>query len=287
MFNPSIARAEDSPPRVGSESSPPKELLSTRANVLLTSREMEFSVGFSYEKRDDISSLRQIRQRQFEIPITASIGLSSRLNMFLSVPFIYQSEELLTIEDTDTNNIYGFGDIVTGLSVQLLEENDDRPNVSTTLSVNLPTGSQLGSGKEHSDVFTSDAYGSAVQINVSKSLDPAVLNVSLGYRQDFSNAGLSTDFQSGRSFNYSVGAGFSVNSALLFNARMNGSYNTQSERRNEPLPGSSSEPVSVNLSMSYRLNRRWRLESGVNFGLNEDAGDSSLSFDYVWNRRPE
>jgi len=106
---------------------------------------------------------------------------------------------------------------------------------------------------------------------------------NVGYQHTFDDDQFGSNIQPGDTFNYGFGAGLSVNSSVAFSARISGSYQKETKLNKKQVRGTSSEPISLIGSMSYRLSNETRLETTLNLGASDDAGDIGMGFSYIWN----
>lgn len=256
---------------------------SNLSRILLRPRDIELSIGLSYEKRDTAAALRLERLRQFSIPMSISVGMSERITFFLATPLSYRQNELLSIDDTGDNVSYGIGDLRTGIDIQLKAESDSTPYVGAYISATLPTGRNLKASNDDESTYSAETTGLSAGLTFSKAVDPLVLNLAISIDKNHYRSSLDSAFQQGDRFNYSLGYGFAVNSLITLSGQLEGSYQKQGRIENDPIPGSSSEPLSIDLRMTYRLSPTYRIVANVNFGVNPDASDASFGMNYIWN----
>jgi len=126
-------------------------------------------------------------------------------------------------------------------------------------------------------------WGISRGLNLSKSIDPAVVFMSIGFQHTFDDEQFGAHIQPGNTFNYGFGAGFSVNNLVAFSGRVSGSYQRETKIDKIEVAGTSSEPISFIGSMSYRLSNDTRLETTLDLGVSGDANDVGMGFSYIWN----
>ncbi|MCU7920767.1 MAG: hypothetical protein KZQ95_20790 [Candidatus Thiodiazotropha sp. (ex Epidulcina cf. delphinae)] len=86
------------------------------SEVLLNPREIQMSIGFNYTTNETQRSFRKNRSRSISIPLNVSYGLTRRLEVNASVPFIYNENEVLSDTNVSDDSKSGIGDLSLGLS---------------------------------------------------------------------------------------------------------------------------------------------------------------------------
>ncbi len=248
------------------------------SEVLLKPRETQISIGFDYSKNDSTQNLRFTRNRMISIPISISVGILENMEIFSEIPYVYIGNEIVSFDRSLKQESHGVGDLSLGFSYRLLPENKGHPSITSSFTVVAPTGED---GSSEVNAITSGVgfWGVSTGLSVTKSVDPAVLFFTLGYAHSFEEDGI----KNGDSFNYGFGMGLSINSLLSVSGRFSGTYIDEITVGGVKIPGSSTEPVSFNIDMTYQLNNTHRIASSIGFGLNDDVNDTSISFSYIIN----
>lgn len=247
----------------------------------LNAREKELSLGFHYAKNDAKSDLRMTRGRVLTMPIEFNMGITNRLSLHASLPLVYYRGEVITTASSSKSSDSAVGSLTLGLSYKARKESDKHPSITTSISTSIPTKKSL-SGKSKADGLSSGFIGARAGVSVSKSISPAILFFNLSYKHYFPESNSLSHLLPGDSISYGYGAGLSINSVLTFSGRVAGHYSMKSKRDGKYLLGTNAEPVSLNLSINYKLDKKMFLSYGVQFGINNDANDSAMSLAFVW-----
>ncbi|MBX2838316.1 MAG: transporter [Gammaproteobacteria bacterium] len=255
------------------------------SEVLLKPREIQLSTGLNYSKNDLNENLRLIRFRDVSIPFSISAGITERLEVFATFPLLYAQSEFVAFNDSIKSDDNGIGDLTTGFSYKLVNESKAFPSVTGSISRTIPTGSKEDLEDSSSVRFTSNVTNFSFGLSMTKSVDPAVLFVNLGYDENSAFREDSILFKPGNSINYGFGAGFSINSAVSLSGRYYASYVKDNRVGDVLVVGSGSEPTTFNISLNYQINNKTRLETSLDFGLNDDANDSAIGFSYIYTLR--
>jgi long-subunit fatty acid transport protein len=264
---------------IGQAASPKEDishLFLRDSEVLLNPNDIQLSIGFDYNTNESQRSFRKNRSRSVSIPLSVSYGVTEKLEVNASVPLLYNQNELIAPTNVAKDNQSGVGDLSLGASYQLKAEAETSPSLTASLGVTTPTG-------KTSNAIGSGFWGVSTGLSVSKSIDPAVVFFSMGYQHTFDEKQNGVVIQPGDSFQYGFGAGLSVNSAVAFSGRISGSYQNENKESNQTITGSSAESIAFIGGMSYRINRKARLETTLDLGLSEDSGDVGIGVTYIWN----
>ncbi len=251
------------------------------SEVLLKPRQLQLSIGFNYNSDENQRSFRKNRSRNLSIPLGISYGVTDNLELNASIPLRYKRNEVIAPTNVSKQGQSGIGDLSLGLSYKLKPETENAPSVTTSFGITAPTGKEDTSADGLS--IGSGFWGISTGLHVSKSIDPAVVFANVGYQHTLKDKQKGLNIQPGDSFSYGFGAGLSINSSVSFSGRVSGSYQLETKRDGAKIIGSSAEPISFIAGMSYRLGRKTRLETNLNLGLSEDAGDVGIGISYIWN----
>ncbi len=253
------------------------------SEVLLNPRDIRISIGFNYTTDENQRSFRRNRSRSLSIPFSINYGLTEKLEVNASIPFVYNENEIIAATNVSDSSKSGVGDLSLGLFYTLKPESNSSPSITTSLNVVTPTGSTANPA-DLNDLSTGAGFwGVSTGLSLSKTIDPAIVFFNVGYQYTFDDDQFGSNIQPGDAFNYGFGAGLSVNSSVAFSARISGSYQKETKINKQKVRGTSSEPVSLIGSMSYRLSNNTRLETTFTLGVSEDAGDVGMGFSYLWN----
>jgi len=267
----SVAIAENPPP--------PKEDISRLflrdSEVLLNPRDVQLSVGFDYNSNENQRNFRKNRSRSASIPLSVSYGVTEKLEINASIPLVYNQNEIIAPTAVTKEHQSGVSDLSLGASYQLKAEAETSPSLTASFGVTTPTG-------KTSNGIGSGFWGVSTGLSISKSIDPAVVFFNMGYQHTFEEKQEGVVIQPGDSFQYGFGAGLSINSAIAFSGRISGSYQNDNKENKRTVKGSSLESISFISGMSYRINKKARLETTLDLGLSEDSGDVGLGVSYIW-----
>jgi len=250
------------------------------SEVLLKPRQIQFSIGFNYNSDESQLSFRQNRSRSLSIPLSITYGLTENLEVNATLPLQHKRNEVIAPTNVSKTSQSGIGDLSLGLSYKLKPETASSPSITSSFEITTPTGKEADSSDSPS--IGSGFWGLSSSIHASKSVDPAVIFANLGYQHRFKDTVAGSTVQPGSTVTYGLGAGLSINSSVSFSGRISGNYQFETKRNGQKVIGSNMEPISFIAGMSYRVSPRSRLETNVDFGLSEDAGDIGISTSYIW-----
>lgn len=253
------------------------------SEVLLNPREIRISIGFNYSTDENQRSFRKNRSRSISIPLSINYGLTKKLEMNASLPFLYNENEIISATNVSDSSKSGIGDLSLGLFYTLKSESSSSPTITTSINVTTPTGSTADPDDLNGLSTGAGFWGISTGLSLSKTIDPAIVFFNVGYQHTFDDDQFGSNIQPGDAFNYGFGAGLSVNSSVAFSARISGSYQKETRLNKKQVRGTNSEPISLIGSMSYRLGTKTRLETTFSLGVSEDAGDVGMGFSYFWN----
>ena len=238
--------------------------------------EMETGLSYAREKRAIPSPPSDV-YRQFTFPFTLRAGLFPRVEAFLAMPMAYAYRKATDGTITKDDDMADFGDTSGGVSVQLKQRSESWPDIVGSVSVSAPTGddpydSDLGVG------LGSGFWKTAASLQFISISDPLVLFWGVGFGHSFEEEFSGVEIQPGNSIVYNFGFAFAVNPDISLGTQFLGNFFEKSEKDGVEQAGSSSEPMSLRVS----LTRRWKpdvyLEPYAEFGLNDEATDTTIGF---------
>lgn len=252
------------------------------SEVLLNPNEIQLSVGFNYNTDENQRSFRINRSRSVSLPINLSYGLTNKLEINTSLPLMYNENEIISAANVTKSSKSGIGDLSLGISYKLKSESASSPSITTSFSVTTPTGETVDPSDLDNLSTGSGFWGVSTDLNLSKTIDPAIIFFNMGYQHIVDDDQFGSNIQPGDTLSFGFGAGFSVNNTVAFSARISGNYQKETYINKEKVRGTSSEPISLIGSMSYRLSAKTRLETTFSQGASNDANDVGMGFTYVW-----
>ncbi len=252
------------------------------SEILLSPKEIQLSIGFNYNTDENQRSFRINRSRSISIPLSISYGWTQKLEINSSLPISYNENEITSPTNVSKSSDSGVGGITLGISYKLKTESESLPSLTASLNVITPTGETTN--PEDLDGLSSGAgfWGLSTALNFSKIIDPAIVFFNIGYQHIIGDNQFGSHIQPGDSLSYGFGSGFSVNNTVAFSARISGNYQKETYINNKKVRGTSSEPISLIGSMSYRLSAKTRLETTLSQGASNDANDVAMGFTYIW-----
>jgi len=229
-------------------------------------------------------------------------GLSPRLELQASIPYVYRNDRVTTVA-TQNNSIsrekellgYGLGDVELAARYQINSGSGGAPVFVGNLRVKPPTGEgPYDVNYDDGGIATELAVGSGfwgVEAGVTAIFptDPAVIFGSLSYLYnipDNVDKSFARDaiyvgkVDPGDSIQASIGFGLALNPRFSFSLGYSHAYYFPSHswigstaRSVQRQPTQSIQVGTLNLGLSYRVNDRITLNNNFQFGMTSDAPD--------------
>jgi len=244
-------------------------------------------------------------------------GVSPRLTLNLDVPYlarrtVYQKGgaggSAAAIGEESTHGT-GIGDVNFAANYKLFGETGRRPDTLLTLGVTAPTG-RAPYGIDWTTVSHADdpylqfavprrqptgngVWQGSLGLTAVKTIDPAIVFANLGYIHSFERGfgDIDTDPQTrtpgrvklGDAYYFGAGVAFAFNEraslSLSFSDRINGKASLQpTGQRSTKVIGSDANAATLNLGVTYALDRHTTLVTQLGVGLTADAPDFTLTF---------
>lgn len=253
-------------------------------------------------------SIDQVDADIFTSEMTLRYGVTDRLFLDASVPFIYRTSTFNSggaggaanqpVEATVSDS--GMGDLSLGASYQLLSETLNRPNLVLTGRVKFPTGQEPfgidfievegseGNLQVPEELATgSGVYGASIGLSALKSLDPLVVFGSVNYFHNFERSFDDIDenpgLQPGRvdvgdAVQFGAGLAFALNDrssiSMSYSQRLVGRSRLRLEDAEwQRVVGSQGNVALVNLGATFSLGDQLSLVTTVGIGLTDDSPD--------------
>jgi hypothetical protein len=278
------ATSSPQPPTIGQEPEPADDIRKVflrQATVLLNPGELEVEAGFTYSHTQSVSSLLNARFRQFQMPLAARVGLFPRAEGFVSIPVAHARQDLGFADRVSSRHESGLGDIVAGLTYEVMQETARAPDVVASLAFVAPTGSQpseagLSLGAGHRAIHAG--------VQFIKTVDPVALFAGASYRHEFNaryflGDGVH-DIDQGAATGYNFGFGFAVNDNVSLSMQFLGSYQADAKADGQQLFASSREPASLRYALTLRHSPATYVEPSVVVGLNDDAPNFTIGMSF-------
>ena len=249
--------------------------------VLLKKHQLTLELGLNYS-RDENQEILVTSLLDLEMPLVTQVlpaesksdlygsifsiryGLMDDLQAFASIPLIHRSQSLnIGAQKISDDNETRWGSVTAGLRYAALTEGLGYPSVIIALDGTFPT---------HDEVF-----GIGGSIALTKSIDPAVLFLNVGYRHFFNDkeelntARLNAD----DTFNISGGVAYALNDTLTLSTSLSASFQSYT-RFNENVQLTSHEQFRLRFALTSFLIEGLYIEPFVDFGLNKSSSDVSL-----------
>ncbi len=285
---PSVAEADS----LGEEPADnPLEFLRQQA-VILRPGQWQVDVGLIYsisEKEFPIvigPSIAhvQARRRVLAAPVGVRYGLTSRHQLFASVPIGWANAELSTVDLDEFSNVAGIGDVRAGVNMLLLSGCPGCPDLIGTFAFTAPTGEEalpILSGFNPDAALGDGFWAIDASLLWIQTMDPVVLFYGLGarYRFEDDRAGGTLSINPGEEYFYQFGVGFAVNPRVTFSTSFIGSYITEDSINGDRVEGTIREPMRLRFATTIFQGRRV-VEPFAEVGLTEDAPSASTGI--IW-----
>lgn len=286
--SPLILSADNSEPTIigNKDENTKNHLLFLReSEILLKPKDIYFSLGFNYSTDENQINFRQRKDRSFSIPLSMGYGLTQNTEVNASIAFVQKKAETATINSVVSSNGSGVGNASIGAMHKLKTESSTSPSITASGNFSFPVDKKSISDDVTQLPVSSNFKTASVGMAISKSIDPAIVFLNVGYNHTFAENQDGIHTQPGKALTYSIGSGsgLAVNRSISMSGRISGQYQTETEYNGQVLHGSSSEPISLNGTVDYRLDDKTRLETSFDMGLTPDANDVGLGLTLIRN----
>lgn len=248
-----------------------------QSTVLLRPGQVEVETAMNYQHAQSVSSIFNARFRQFQIPLTARVGLFNRAEASVTIPGAYVRRDLGFADSVVSSDEAGVGDMTAGFNYELRRETAGGPDIIASVGVGMPTGSK----PDEEGLSLGTAHWTAVAgVQFIKIADPVALFGGIRYEHQFPARYFLSDavqnIEPARAAGYNFGFGFAVNEYISLSAQVVGSYQGDTRAGGERVFASSREPVSLRSALTFQYSRGTYIEPSVTMGLNEDTPDFAL-----------
>jgi hypothetical protein len=267
------------------------------ATVLLNPGESQCDVGLSYLLTENDFPLLLIdgmdivgvadarfRVRELTVPTQYRLGLTKRVQGFLSVPVGWANTQIAVANQEAFENDGGLGDISFGATMQLVDATANSPYWVATVASTAPTGGNpiVGTvGLAPSAPSLGQGFWSmSGNLLFIQPYDPVVFFYGLGMEYFFPHDYIGREFQPGKQYSYTFGVGFAVNERVTLSSRFRGSYVEEIEVDGARIFGSNAEPMTLRFSATVSKPCDRIVEPFVEFGLTDDS--VSAFFGVTW-----
>lgn len=254
------------------------------SEILLKPRDIYFSLGFDYSTDENQINFRNRKDRSFFIPLSMGYGLTQNTEVNASIALVQKKSETATINSVVSGHGSGIGNASIGAMHKLKTESSTSPSITASANFSFPIDKKSTSSDDLNELpIGSNFKTTSLGIALSKSIDPAIVFLNMGYNHTFADNQDGLRTQPGKAITYSIGSGLAVNRSISMSGRISGQYQTETQYNRKTLHGSSSEPISLNGTIDYRLDDKTRLETSFDMGLTSDANDVGLGLTLIHN----
>ena len=276
---------------VGDEPEEPRLQFLRTQTVLLEPGELQVDVGFIYSlAENDFPSVQgaqvlegNLKQRQLFVPLEFRMGVTPRMQLFLSTPVGWSNTEHTVpgVIDDDEND-GGLGDIGLGASFLLFDGRGSTTDVVFTTSVTLPTSDspfRVASNGFNSPTLGDGFWALSGDVIWIDNYDPVVIFYGAGYRYIFEKTIDGTRIDPGGEARLQLGVGFAVNQSITLSSRFAASFVSRTQFDGVSFAGSFSEPMSMRFAATVARDCVI-VEPFAEIGASDDAASSS--FGVIW-----
>ena len=252
--------------------------------------ELSYSLSYSYVSSSAIVSASQIEPRanhSITNAISVAYGLRNNVTASISIPYVYVYDKTGGAEARDKSDI---GDVSLSLNYQPFKSGGDWPTTTITIAIILPTGRSPYEIDRDTDLPTGGGlYGVNLGVNMSKSIDPAMVfgGISCTYR--LKPTGLAQNMggsildgvDPGMSFSASLGLAYAISYALSMNTQFQYGYNMSTDyyfTNGGTMTSQSFSTGSLFFGIGWRVSPTTTLSFSLGIGLTKDDPDFSFSF---------
>ncbi|MEN6508739.1 MAG: transporter [Smithella sp.] len=252
--------------------------------------ELEYSMRYEYTSSSELVAgeenttlVHPRANHTIRNAIGVQYGLLDNLTINANLPFVYSYDKTGSSSSRDITDV---GDITIGLDYQPFKSGGIWPTTIFTLTGIFPTGRSPYKINRNTDLPTGNGtYAVALNMNMSKSVDPAIIfgGVGMTYRFepdgiDYYINGIVIDaVKPGMSFNAALGLAYSISYALSMNVQFqyvyyNGTdYLVTGGETAYVTPAYSSANLIV--GTGWRFSPKWMVSFSVGVGLTKNDPD--------------
>jgi hypothetical protein len=252
--------------------------------------EMQYALSYSYVSSSEIVSATRIEPRVNNTIVNAidvQYGLLKNVTAGIHIPYVYLYDKS---GSTAAKQATDMGDVSLSMSYQPFKSGGDWPNMTMTMGAALPTGrSPYGINRDTDLPTGSGLYGVSLGVNMSKSIDPAMVFGSIGCSYSFernklsenNNGAILVGVKPGMGYSAAIGLAYAISYALSMNVSFNYGYSTStvyhfSNTADVSNPASSS--ATLGIGIGYRFSPLTTLSFGLSIGLTNNDADFGFSF---------
>jgi opacity protein-like surface antigen len=260
----------------------------------------------------------RIKSDTLQLDETARYSPTPRLQFDANLPLVTRTSDYFsggvggastTVSDSRVNQAPRLGDISFGVSYKAIQESDTWPDTVVSLHVKAPTGTnpygiklKTASGNDNLSVPQRLPTGNGLWaimpgVSVVKTVDPAVLFASASYTHYFARSfgDISTTdgktqpgkVQLGDTFQLGAGMAFALNDRLSLGLSYSQLWARKSRIKNDGqdwqnIVGSDANAGTLNLGLTYAVNRHLSIVPNLAVGLTPDAPNYAFSVKFPY-----
>jgi len=252
--------------------------------------ELDYSLRYQYVSSSSIISASQIEAHANHTiynSIDVQYGLRNNITTTISVPYVYVYDKTGVATAKDNSDM---GDITLSLNYQPFKSGGDWPTTSITMAAILPTGRSPYEINRDTDLPTGGGlYGVSLGMNMSKSIDPAMVFGAINFSYSFTRTSLSQNINGaildevkpGQSFTAAIGLAYAISYALSMNIQFQYGYYMRTDYSFTNAADASSAAYSTGdliVGIGWRVSPLTTLSLSLGIGLTKDDPDFTLLF---------
>jgi hypothetical protein len=252
--------------------------------------ELDYSLRYEYISSSSIISATEIEahaNHTIRNIIDVQYGLRNNITTDISVPYVYVYDKTGSASALDTSDM---GDITLELEYQPFKSGGDWPATTITMAATLPTGRSPYEINRDTDLPTGNGfYAFSLGMNMSKSIDPAMIFGAISGTYRFTRTALSQNINGaildevkpGMSFNAAIGLAYAISYALSMNIQFQYGYNMSTDYSFTNAADSTAPAYSTGdlvIGVGWRVSPKTTLSFSVGIGLTKDDPDFFLLF---------
>ena len=284
-----------------------RDLLEQRGGVLVPAGQLVLEPGLQYSNfsRDRLQvtgfallpsiiigrlDTAEIERDVFSSFLVSRYGLANRLNLDVSVPYLYRRDErVFGAEGSQQESIIkdnGIGDLSVGLFGHVLREKRWIPDVVAKL------GWKFRNGRDPFEIDVDPATGQPTQLafgtgfnglsggfTATKATDPAVLFASMNYFWHIGrDVGAIGDIDPGDVLEYDLGLAFGLNERLALSFSLQHRILGKTKVNGSSILRTDANSATLFVGSSYRFSPFFSTNLSLGIGITDDAPDFLVEF---------
>ena len=253
--------------------------------------ELQYSLQYQYVSSNSILDASTVAARANHTitnAIDVQYGLRSNVTTGIHVPYVYVYDKTGSSTAKDDSDM---GDVSLNLSYQPFKSGGKWPTTTITMGATLPTGRSPYEINRDTDLSTGGGlYGFSLGMNMSKSIDPAMVYGSIGYSYSLVRDGLSQyisgalleEVDPGQSFNASIGLAYAISYALSMNVSFQYGYAMSTDYHFSSTDTVTTSPAystgSLGVGVGWRVSPETTLSFNLSIGLTNNDPDFYILF---------